>query len=92
MNKRLTSIALLVALAAVVMTLFAAPSFATEGGGEAPAGEEDNGKIGLPQTEHDQVGLILLGITGLFVVAAGANAVKQYRGTRPQADGRIRWR
>lgn len=92
MNKRLTTIALLVALAAVVMTLFAAPSFATEGGGEAPAGEEDNGKIGLPKTEHDQVGLILLGITGLFAAAAGVNAVKQYRGTRPQADGRIRWR
>lgn len=91
MNKRLATIALLIVLATTLTTLFAGPSFATEGGGDAPAGEDD-GKIGLPQTEHDQVGLILLGITGLFVLAAGANAVKQYRGTRPQADGKIRWR
>lgn len=87
MNKRLATIALLVVLATAVMTLFAGPSFATESGGE-----EGSGKITLPDNEHDQLGLVLLGISGLFVLAAGANAVKQYRGTRPQADGKIRWR
>lgn len=87
MNKRLSTLALLVVLATVVLTLFAAPSFATEAGGE-----EGGGKITFPDNEHDQLGLVILGISGLFALAAGANAVKQYRGTRPQADGKIRWR
>lgn len=87
MNKRLSTLALIVVLATVVLTLFAAPSLAAEAGGE-----EGSGKITLPETEHDQMGLVFLGISGLFVLAAAANAVKQYRGTRPQADGKIRWR
>jgi hypothetical protein len=89
MNKRRSTATMLVVLATVLMTLFAAPSFATESGG---GDEEGNGKLTIPDNEHDQVGLILLGITGLFVLAAAANTVKQYRGTRPQADGKIRWR
>ena len=77
---------------ATVATLFAlavGPAMATE---SAPAGGEEGGKISMPETAHDRVGLIILGVSGVFVLGALLNANKQLRGTRPQSDGRIRWR
>lgn len=80
---------LLLATVATVLTLAVGPAMAAaEGGGTG----EENGKIGLPQTQHDQVGLIILGAVGVFALAGLANAAKQLKGSRPQTDGRIRWR
>ena len=89
MNARLRTFVLLLATVAAVLALSVGPALATE---SAPAGEEGSGKVGLPQTAHDQVGLVILGISGVFALGAGINAVRQLRGSRPQADGRIRWR
>jgi hypothetical protein len=88
MNARLRTLLLLLATVATLFTLAAGPVMATE---SAPAGEE-SGKVSLPQTSHDRVGLIILGVGAVFVVGALANAAKQLKGSRPQADGRIRWR
>lgn len=89
MNARLRALTLLVATLATVLTLAVVPAVAaSEGGGTG----EENGKISLPQTQHDQVGLILLGVVGVFALAGLANAAKQLKGSRPQTDGRIRWR
>lgn len=82
--------AYLAAVAAVLLALAAAPALATEGGGEAGGGEP--AKIQLPDSPRDQVGLILLGLSGLAVVAAGANALQQLRGRRPTTSGEWRWR
>lgn len=89
MNARLRTLVLLVATLATLFTLAIGPAMATE---SAPAGEEGNGKVSLPQTSHDRVGLIILGVSGVFALGALANASKQLKGSRPQADGRIRWR
>ena len=89
MNARLRSLVLLLATLATVLALGVGPAMATE---SAPAGEESGGKVELPQTSHDRVGLIILGISGVFALGALANASKQLKGSRPQADGRIRWR
>ena len=88
MNARLRTLVLLVATLATLFTLAIGPAMATE---SAPAGEE-NGKVSLPETSHDRVGLIILAVTGVFALGALANASKQLKGSRPQADGRIRWR
>jgi hypothetical protein len=88
MNARLRTLVLLVATVATLFALTVGPAMATE---SAPAGEE-SGKITLPETSHDRVGSILLGVFGLFGLAALANASRQLKGQRPQADGRIRWR
>lgn len=88
MNARFRTLVLLLATLATVFALAVGPAVATE---SAPGGE-DSGKVSLPSNQHDMVGLILLGITGLFVVGAGLNAVAQLKGRRPQATGRIRWR
>lgn len=79
---------LAVATALALAVLAVGPALATEA---EPAGDE-NGKVSLPSDPHDQLGLILLGLTGVAVVLALGNAAKQLRGQRPQADGRIRWR
>ena len=89
MNARLRTLVLLVATLATLFTLAIGPAMATE---SAPAGEEGSGKVSLPQTSHDRVGLIILGVSGVFALGALANATKQLKGSRPQADGRIRWR
>lgn len=89
MNTRLRTVLLLLAALATVFTLAVGPAVATESG---PAGEDGNGKVGLPETQHDQLGLILLGLTGLAVLGAGINAVQQLKGRRPQTQGRFRWR
>lgn len=90
MNARLRTLVLLLATVATLFALAVGPAFATE---SAPAGgEESSGKVELPQTAHDRVGLVLLGVTAVFAVGALANAAKQLKGSRPQADGRIRWR
>lgn len=88
MNARLRTLLLLMATLATLFALAVGPAMATE---SAPAGE-DSGKIELPQTSHDRVGLIILGVTGAFALGALGNAAKQLKGSRPQADGRIRWR
>lgn len=88
MNARLRTLVLLLATLATLFTLAIGPAMATE---SAPAGEE-NGKVSLPQTAHDRVGLIILGISGVLALGALANASRQLKGSRPQADGRIRWR
>lgn len=88
MNTRLRTALLLLAALATVFTLAVGPAVATE---SAPNGDGD-GKVGLPETQHDQLGLILLGITGLAVLGAGVNAVQQLKGRRPQTQGRFRWR
>ena len=89
MNARLRTLVLLVATVATLFALAVGPATATE---SAPAGGEESGKISMPETAHDRVGLIILGISGVFVLGALVNANKQLRGTRPQSDGRIRWR
>lgn len=87
---------LAVVLTAVLLAaaLAVGPALATEGGGgETGAGESgETTKIQLPQSAHDRVGLILLGLSGAAVVIAGANAISQLRGRRPQATGEWRWR
>lgn len=88
MNARLRTAVTLLATVAMTLALTVGPALATE---SAPAGGE-GGKVPLPETAHDRVGLIILGITALFALAALGNAVKQLKGSRPQADGRIRWR
>lgn len=94
----------LLALSAVLALVVAPPAIATEGeeapasteapaeGGNAAAGEAENTKLTISDNPHDQFGLILFGLMGLAALAMGANAVKQLRGERPQADGKIRWR
>lgn len=88
MNARLRTFVLLLATLATLFALAVGPAVATE---SAPAGEE-SGKIEFPDNSHDRVGLIILGISGVFVLGALANATRQLKGSRPQADGRIRWR
>lgn len=78
-------------LATTLALLLAAPGMATEATGEEGAAEE-GGKITFPSNPHDQFGLVLFGLMGLAALAAGANALVQLRGKRPQADGKIRWR
>lgn len=89
MNARLRTLVLLVATVATLFALAVGPALATE---SAPAGGEESGKVALPDTQHDRVGLIILGVTAALALGAGANAIKQLKGQRPQADGRIRWR
>ncbi len=88
MNARLRTFVLLLATFATLFALAVGPAVATESG----AGGEESGKITFPDNSHDRVGLIILGISGLFVLGAGVNAVRQLKGSRPQTDGRIRWR
>ena len=78
-------------LATTLALLLAAPGMATEATVEEGAAE-DGGQITFPSNPHDQFGLILFGLMGLAALAAGANALVQLRGKRPQADGKIRWR
>ena len=87
MNARLRTLVLTLSTLVTLCALTVGPALATESGSG-----EGSGKVPLPQNSHDQVGLIILGICGLFAVAAGINALRQLKGTRPQADGRIRWR
>lgn len=89
MNARLRLAFTLLATVATTLALTVGPALATE---SAPAGGEEGGKIPLPQTAHDRVGLIVLVIVGVFALGALLNAAKQLKGSRPQADGRIRWR
>lgn len=79
------------ALATVLAVLIATPSLATEAAAEEGAAEE-GGKITFPSDPHDQFALIIFGLMGVAALAAGANALTQLRGERPQADGKIRWR
>lgn len=79
------------AVATVVALLIATPSLATEAGADEGAAEE-GGKITFPSNPHDQFGLVIFGLMGVAALAAGANALMQLRGGRPQADGKIRWR
>lgn len=88
MNARLRTLVLLVAAIATLFAVAVGPAMATE---SAPAGEE-SGKITLPETSHDRVGLILLGVFVVMGLGGLANASRQLKGQRPQADGRIRWR
>lgn len=60
----------------------------TEGEGAA----EEGGKLTISDNPHDQFGLVLFALGGLAGAAMLANAVKQLKGQRPAADGRIRWR
>ena len=85
MNARLRTLVLTLTTAITLVALAVGPALATESG-------SGDGKVPLPSNSHDQVGLIILGICGLFVVAAAINAVRQLKGSRPQATGRIRWR
>ncbi len=62
---------------------------APEGAVEA---DIESGKVTISDNPHDQFGLVLFGLMGLAAIAMVANAVKQLRGERPAADGRIRWR
>lgn len=89
MNARLRTFVLLLATLATLFALAVGPAVATE---SAPAGEDSSGKVEFPDNAHDRVGLIILGISGVFVLGAAANAARQLKGSRPQADGRIRWR
>lgn len=68
----------------LVGMLLAAPAWAAEGAGE--------GKIQLPATPRDRVGLFLIGFTVLAGLLALWNARKQLRGERKQASGEFRWR
>lgn len=85
MNARLRTLVLTLTTVVTLFALAVGPALATESG-------SGDGKVPLPSNAHDQVGLIVLGICGVFVVAGAINAVRQLRGSRPQADGRIRWR
>ena len=80
-----------VVLATTLALLVAGPGMATEATVEEGAVEE-SGKITFPSNPHDQFGLVLFGLMGVAALAAGANALVQLRGKRPQADGKIRWR
>ncbi len=80
---KITRTALLLATVAFSMVLTALPALATEG---TPT------KIELPKTEHDRVGLFILGAMAIFAVLALLNARRQLRGERGQADGKFRWR
>lgn len=88
MNARLRTLLLLTATLATLCALAVGPAMATE---SAPSGE-DSGKITMPESAHDRVGLIILGLSGVFAVGALVNASRQLKGSRPQTDGRIRWR
>lgn len=90
-TKRLLLVVTAVLLSAA---LAVGPVLATEGGGGGGAGDEagETTKIQLPESARDRVGLILLGLGGIAVVLAGANAISQLRGRRPQATGEWRWR
>ncbi len=88
MNARLRTLVLLLAPLATLFTLAIGPAVAAD---SAPSGEED-GKVSLPEAAHDRVGLIILAACGVFAVGALVNASKQLKGSRPQTDGRIRWR
>lgn len=72
--------------ALVLGLLLAAPAWAAENGAEG------GGKIQLPSTPRDRVGVFLI----VAMVIAGAlalwNARKQLRGDRKQASGEFRWR
>lgn len=81
---------LLATLATALALLVAAPALATEAGNGAAA--DEGGKITFPSNPHDQFGLVLIGLTGLAALGAGANAFFQLKGRRPQASGKIRWR
>ncbi|MBY5163498.1 hypothetical protein [Salsipaludibacter albus] len=59
--------------------------------GAVEAGIESS-KVTISDNPHDQFGLVLFGLMGLAALAMVANAVKQLRGQRPAADGKIRWR
>jgi hypothetical protein len=80
---KITRTATLLATVALSLVLTALPALATEGAPE---------KITLPETEHDRVGLIILGACAVFVLFALVNARKQLKGERQQADGEFRWR
>ncbi len=60
--------------------------------GPAAATEGTHEKVSLPQTQHDLIGLFLIGVVGLFALAGFANARRQLKGERDQASGEFRWR
>ncbi len=58
------------------------------GGAEGEEGDDGKSPFPLDLTDpQDILGLFLLGLVGLGIVAASANALKQLRGERSQADG-----
>jgi hypothetical protein len=87
MNRRLRSLCLLLATVATLLTLTVGTAVAAE-----DTGAEESGKVAFPETARDRVGLVIFGVVGLAVLAGGINAVRQLKGDRPQADGKIRWR
>lgn len=93
----------LVLAVAAGLALSAAPAWSTESGtagdeepaattspAEGESGGHERVKIEPPMTftdPQDVVGWGLLGLTGLTILAASVNALKQLRGERPRADG-----
>jgi hypothetical protein len=89
----LRKLTLLVGAITVALLLFAGPALAVEDDAtEAPATQDEGGRIEIAETPRDRLGLILLGV----LVAAGglalANGRRQLKGDRPQASGEFRWR
>ena len=72
--------------ATTVLTLLvtAVPALATE----APTEKSQL----ITRSPHHIVGSIILAFFALFVLLAIANAIRQLRGERGQADGNFRWR
>lgn len=76
----------LLLLATTVLTLLvtALPVLATE----AP----DQKSQLITRSPHHVVGSFILAVGVLFILMALANAYRQLRGERSQADGKFRWR
>lgn len=74
----------LFATTVLVLVSTALPALATE----AP---DEKSQL-IMRSPHHIVGSFILLAVSVFVVLAIANAVRQLRGERRQADGRFRWR
>ncbi len=76
----------LILLATTVLTLLATalPVLAAE--------TPDQKSQLITRSPHHVVGSFILAVGVLFVVLAIANAYRQLRGDRSQADGKFRWR
>jgi len=85
----LRTLFVLVSAVALTFVLALVPASATEAGVD---GDDGGGKITLPEEPRDQLGLIILGLTGLATLAGLANAAKQLKGDREAASGQFRWR
>jgi hypothetical protein len=87
-----SSAAALAAIFLVAGPVSAVEEAPADTGAEAPAEEDEGGKIQIAATPRQQLGLVFLGALGLGGALAFGNARRQLKGERPQATGEFRWR